>query len=116
MLKESHRILRELNDLLLIAASVGRFASVLALAGRAATATQVLSSSTALMEEIGARPPWFTRISRNTLAALHTQLDDAVFAQAWERGLTMTADEAVALALDSLGEAGATAGPRSTGV
>jgi predicted ATPase len=102
LLKESHRILRELNDLLLIAAGVGRFASVLALVGRGATATQVLSSSTALMEEIGARPPWFVRISGKTLAAIHTQLDDTAFAEAWERGLTMTADEAVALALDSL--------------
>ena len=37
LLKESHRILRELNDLLLIATGVGRFASLLALAGRAAT-------------------------------------------------------------------------------
>jgi predicted ATPase len=104
-LRESQRILRELNDLLLIAAGVARFASVLALAGRAATATQVLSSSTVLMEEIGARPPWFARISRKTLAVIHTQLDDAAFAKAWEQGLTMTADQAVALALDSLATA-----------
>ena len=107
LLKESHRILRELNDLLLIATGVGRFASLLALAGRAATAAKVLSSSTALMEEIGAGPPWFGRISRKTLAVIHTQLDDAAFAKAWENGLGMTADEAVALALDSLAAAGA---------
>ena len=109
MLKESHRILRELNDLLLIATGVGRFASLLSVSGRATTATQVLSSSTALMEEIGARPPWFARISRNTLTAIHTQLDDAAFAKAWEQGLRMTAEEAVALALDSLAAAGASA-------
>ena len=109
LLKESHRILRELNDLLLIATGVGRFASLLALAGRAATAAQVLSSSTALMAEIGAGPPWFARISRKTLAVIHTQLDDAAFAKAWAQGLTMSADEAVALALDSLAAAGATA-------
>lgn len=105
MLEQSHRILRELNDLLLIATGVGRFACLLALAGRAATAAKVLSSSTSLMDEIGAKPPWFARISRKTLAVIHTQLDDAAFAQAWERGLTMTADEAVALALDSLAAA-----------
>jgi hypothetical protein len=109
LLKESHRIFRELNDLLLIAAGVGRFASVLALAGRAALAAQVLSSSMALMEEIGAGPPWFARISGKTLAVIHDQLDDAAFAEAWEQGLTMTADEAVALALDSLAAAGASA-------
>ena len=61
------------------------------------------------MEEIGARPPWFARISRKTLAVIHAQLDDAAFAEAWEQGLTMTADEAVALALDSLAAAGAAA-------
>ena len=108
MLEESQRILRELNDLLLIAAGVGRFASLLAVAGRPATAAQVLSSSTALMQEIGASPPWFARIREKTLAVLHTQLDEAAFAQSWEEGLTMTADEAVALALDSLAPAGAT--------
>lgn len=107
LLKESHRILRELDDLLLIAAGVGRFASALAIAGRAAIAAQVLSSSTALMEEIGARPPWFARISRKTLAVIHAQLDDDTFAKAWDRGLRMTANEAVALALDSLPAAGA---------
>ncbi len=109
LLKESHRIFRELNDLLLIAAGVGRFASVLALAGRAALAAQVLSSAMALMEEIGAGPPWFARISGKTLAVIHDQLDDAAFADAWEQGLTITADEAVALALDSLAAAGASA-------
>jgi hypothetical protein len=107
MLEESQRILRELNDLLLIAAGVGRFASLLAVAGRPATAAQVLSSSTALMQEIGASPPWFARIREKTLAVLHTQLDEAAFAQSWKEGLTMTADEAVALALDSLALASA---------
>jgi tetratricopeptide (TPR) repeat protein len=109
MLEQSHHVLRELNDLLLIATVVGRFASLLALAGRPATATQVLSSSTALLEEIGARPPWFARISTSTLAVIHTQLDGATFDEAWEQGLGLTAEEAVALALDSLAAAGVSA-------
>jgi predicted ATPase/DNA-binding SARP family transcriptional activator len=102
LLTESQRILRELNDLLGIAAGVGRFASVLALAGRAAIAARVLSSSTALLEEIGARPPWYARISEKALAVIHAQLDEAAFAEAWEQGRALTADEAVALALDAL--------------
>jgi tetratricopeptide (TPR) repeat protein len=106
MLEESHRILRELNDLLLIAAGVGSFALLLGVAGREAIAAQVLSSSESLMEKIGARPPWFDRISTKTLAVIHDQLDDDTFAEAWERGLGMTADEAVALALDSLAATG----------
>ena len=60
----------------------------------------------ALMEELGAKPPWFIRISRKTLVLIHTQLDDTAFADAWEQGLGMTAEEAVALALDSLAAAG----------
>ena len=58
MMEESQRIVRELNNLLLIAAVVGSFALLLAVARRATLATQVLSTSNALMEEIGARPPW----------------------------------------------------------
>ena len=102
MLKESYRILVDLNDLLMIAGVVGRFASILASAGRAETAVQVLSSSTVLMEEIGASPPSLTKINAKTLATIHAQLDQAAFAEAWEQGRALTADEAVALALDSL--------------
>ena len=54
------------------------------------------------MEELGADPPSFARIRRKTLAAIHDQLDDAAFAEAWEEGKTMTADEAVALAVVTL--------------
>ncbi len=102
MLKESYRILHNLNDLLLIAAAVARFASVLAHAGQAATATQVLSGSTTLMEEIGASPPWFAKNRDKTLALIHEQLDEDTFSRAWEQGRALTADEAVALALDTL--------------
>jgi predicted ATPase len=102
LLKESHRIYRDLNDLVDIAAGVGRFASVLALAGKAALAAQVLSSSTALMEEIGAGPSWYARTSRKTLAVIHAQLDRAAFAEAWDQGRRLNGDEAVALAIKSL--------------
>jgi hypothetical protein len=37
-----------------------------------------------------------------TLAAIGGQLDEAAFAEAWEEGLSLTAEEAVALAFDSL--------------
>jgi len=101
MLKESHRILRDLNDLLLIPAGVCRLARALAHAGRAATAARVLSGSTVLLEEIGARPPWLAKLNEGTLAVISAQLDEAAFAEAWEQGRALTADEAVALALDS---------------
>jgi len=54
MLKESYRILCDLDDLLMIAAAVARYAGILARAGKPATAARVLSSSTVLMEKIGA--------------------------------------------------------------
>jgi hypothetical protein len=100
--ENSYRIFRDLGDLLNIAFCVRSFARVLTLAGKPEAAARVLSSSTALMEEIGARPPGFARISRKTLAAIHTQLDDAAFAEAWEQGRALNADEAVALALETL--------------
>jgi predicted ATPase len=102
MLTESYRISRELNDLLEVAGAVARFASVLVPAGRAAAAARVLSSSTVLLEEIGASPPSFMRINEKTLTGIRAQLDDADFAEAWEQGRALTADEAVALALDAL--------------
>jgi tetratricopeptide (TPR) repeat protein len=102
MLTESYRILCELDDLFLVACAVGRFASVLAPAGRAAAAARVLSSSTVLLEEIGANPPSLAGINRKTLTSIHAQLGETDFAEAWEQGRTLTAGEAVALALDSL--------------
>jgi len=37
-----------------------------------------------------------------TLTAIRAQLDEAAIAEAWEQGRTLTLDEAVALALESL--------------
>ena len=54
------------------------------------------------MEDIGASPPSLTKINEKTLEPIHAQLDEAAFADAWEQGRALTADEAVALALDSL--------------
>jgi non-specific serine/threonine protein kinase len=99
---DSHRIFRDLDDLLLIAGCVCRFARILALSGRPEMAGRVLSSSAALLKEIGALPPHIAQIRDQTLAAVRSQLDDAAFAKAWAEGQTLTADEAIALALDSL--------------
>jgi hypothetical protein len=100
-MKEGLRILRDADDLLMSVTAVCRTARVLALAGRPRPAALVLSSAAVLLEEIGARPPWLTRITDQALSAIRTQLDEAAFADAWEQGRTLTADEAVALALDS---------------
>jgi hypothetical protein len=102
MLKENHPIYRDLGDLLGIATNLCRFARALAFAGRAATAARLLSCFEALSEEIGGTEVWVTRDNEETLAAIRAQLDEAAFAEAWAQGRTLTADEAVALALDAL--------------
>jgi hypothetical protein len=103
LLKEGYRIHSGLGDGLFVAAFVCRFAAVLALAGRPETAACVLTTSGVLLEGIGARPPWITKMTDRTLASIRAQLDEATFAGASERGMLLTADEAVALALDALG-------------
>ena len=98
--ESSYRIYRDLGDPLNIAIGVGHLARVLALAGKPEAAARVLASSVAVCEETGNTD--YSRGSKKALTAIRPQLDEAAFADAWEQGRTLTADEAVALALDSL--------------
>ena len=103
MLRDAYRIHGDLSDPYRLAIAVGRFAAVLAAVAKPGTAATLISCSEALLEEIGAaRVRWVARMNDATLAAIHPQLDDASFTEAWEQGRALTADEAVALALDSL--------------
>jgi len=102
MLKESHRLHGKLEDPLQTAFDVFRFAALLAAQGKAETATQVFSSADALCEEIGVSLHSWDPARDEMLATIHAQLDVAAFDEAWERGRSLTANEAVALALDSL--------------
>jgi predicted ATPase/class 3 adenylate cyclase len=105
MLTEAYRTHRSLSDFFRVAIAVGRFAAVLAAVAKAGTAVALLSCSEALLEEIGAvRVRWVARMNDQTLAVIHGQLDEASFADAWELGRALSADEAVALALESLGD------------
>jgi predicted ATPase/class 3 adenylate cyclase len=104
MLKESHRIRRDLRDPIGIARDLCRVARVLASVERAGAAARLLSSSKALHEELGASlRPWLAQMNEETLRTVRVQLDEAAFAEAWEEGRKLTPDQAVALALDSLG-------------
>lgn len=102
MLGEAYRVNRELGDAYRLPFIVCRFGRTLAAAGMAGTAARVLSSGVALLEEVGASENWAASMNEQTLASIRTQLDEAAFAEAWEQGRKLTADEAVALALDSL--------------
>jgi hypothetical protein len=116
MCKEAYRIHHRRDDLLRVAATLGRFARVLASTERSAMAATVLSTSDVVREEIGASPPWLVGMNDETRATIRSRLDEAGFAEAWEQGRKLTTDEAVALALDSLAAANAPNGPRSAGV
>ena len=77
---------------------------MLAFGGRAEAAARVLASGETLYEEMGASPMgWLKRANDEALTLIRAHLDEAAFAKAWEQGRTLTADEAIALALDSTG-------------
>jgi predicted ATPase/class 3 adenylate cyclase len=103
MLKESHRLHSGLGDPIQTALDVFRFAALLAAKGRAVSAAKVFSSSEALCEEIGfGLHGWDPEFVEGTLTSIRAQLDEAAFTEAWEKGRRLTADDAAALALESL--------------
>jgi predicted ATPase/class 3 adenylate cyclase len=102
LLKESLRIKRDLGDRIETAIGLCHAARTIAEMGRAETAARLISCYEALSEEIGGSYAWVTRMNEETLPIIRTQLDAADFDIAWQRGSRLTADEAVALALESL--------------
>jgi predicted ATPase/class 3 adenylate cyclase len=102
MLKRAYRINRDVGEDYRARIIVCYFARVLALLGKMPAAARVLSSSEVLIEEIGVRPPWIVKMNEGTLSTVRAQLDDSTFSEAWNQGMKLTADEAVALAVESL--------------
>ena len=100
MLNAAYLIARDLGDRVESADILSRFADILASAERPTTAARVLSCSETLREEFGTERTWVASRNEETLARIGAQLDETAFAEAWERGRTLTADEAVALALE----------------
>ncbi|MEX2558139.1 MAG: adenylate/guanylate cyclase domain-containing protein [Actinomycetota bacterium] len=87
----------------MIAHDLCRCAGALAIAGKVDTATLALSSSVATFEEIGwSVPHYLAGENEKTLAVIRATLDEGPFAEAWERGRTLTIDEAVALVLEAV--------------
>ena len=93
---------RDLGSLHGLAQSLCRNASSFAvLPGKADTAARLLSCFEAQRDRIGVSEAWIARMNEQTLSAIRAQLDERVFAEAWEEGRALTIDEAVAVALDS---------------
>jgi predicted ATPase/class 3 adenylate cyclase len=102
MLRESHRLHLELGDPIQSALDVLRFAALLSAMGEAADAARVLSTSHALCEEIGFDlHGWDPEFVAGTLTSIRAELDEAAFLEAWDEGRTLTAEDAIALALKS---------------
>jgi len=100
ILRESTRIYRDLDERNELAVNLCRFARAAAAAGRAETAAHILSGAEVLREEIGVSwSYWVVEMNDVTLTDIHTDLDEAAFAEAWEQGRAMTDGEAVELAL-----------------
>lgn len=80
-----------------------RFARALVAVDRPERAVRLLACSETIHEDLGTRTlPWLADYNEITLDTVRVQLGDAAFAEAWEEGRKLTADEAATLALDSI--------------
>jgi predicted ATPase/class 3 adenylate cyclase len=96
------RIDLELGNLIFVSLQFIWFALAAARRGKPDVAAQLIASGTALREEIGYAPEsWMIEDTEAALEAVHAQVNDAAFDDAWEAGTKLSLDEAVALALDS---------------
>jgi hypothetical protein len=102
LLEQSLLIRRDLGHRTEIAMSLCGIARAITALGRVESAARLISCFEALREEIGGGEAWITRMNEATLTTIRAQLDEAAVAEAWEQGRTLTLDEAVELALDSL--------------
>jgi non-specific serine/threonine protein kinase len=103
LLRDAYRLDREFGDPFEIANDLVYFARALAFADRARTAVRLVSLYEAMCDELAVPPmSWIVKIREEAMRRIRERLDDAGFDDAWEQGRKLTADEAVALALNSL--------------
>ena len=103
-LRRSFEIDRSLGFSVFIGVDLVRFAAILVRRGEATSAAQVVGCADRLIGETGAvRESWMTTEHDDTVALIREQLDEQRFAESYERGRTLSVDEAAALALEKLG-------------
>jgi hypothetical protein len=109
LLAESQRLHRDrtaIPDRYNSVINVCRFARALALQGKGAAAIRVLSSAEAGFAELdvhqGQIEGWIDRMNSGTREMARSSIDKATAAREAEEGSSLTIDQAVALALDSL--------------
>jgi len=101
LLKDAYRIDRHIGIPEEIAVDLIRIARALAVAGKANAAAAVLARSEAIRAELGVtHPDWILEWQEEAESKARAGLDEVAFAESWERGRSLTVDEAVALALE----------------
>jgi predicted ATPase/class 3 adenylate cyclase len=104
MLDRVYRMDRDVGEVSETANDLCRIAYVLAAGRRASAAVELLASGDALREEFGETfEAWALEMNDRTLSVARTHLDEAAFAEAWERGRALAPDDAVTLAFESAG-------------
>lgn len=101
LMGENAAILHDMRDLMGISENLCRMAKALTVAGRAATAAQVLGCFEALTEEAGGAESWVLRETEETLTTLREQLDDQSLAEAMAKGRRLSPADAMSLGFDS---------------
>lgn len=102
LLKESIPILRNLGNVFESATNLARIAHVFAAADREEIAAQLLASSAAFFEDSGIHEPWVAQMNAATLEKVTAQVGRDALLEASRRGRTLTVDEALTLALESM--------------
>jgi predicted ATPase len=103
LMSEAYRLDREFGDSFEIANDLVYVARAVAFADRAVAAARLVSLYEAMCEELAIlHMSWVVKIREDAMSRARARLDEAEFTEAWEQGRTLTADEAIALALDPL--------------
>ena len=99
---ESLALMRAIGQRLGIAACSEGFAGVAELAGQPARAVRLFGAATAIRDVLGLAPFGDERLDhKRRLATARTQLGESAFDAAWAAGQAMTAELAIAYALDA---------------
>ena len=101
LLQSATRIDASIGMHLNVATQLGRLSSVLVRRGDAAWAATLLAASDGLRAQLGGKTEWWAaQRNAETLELIHTALGAAATERLLARGATLSAEEAVALALD----------------
>jgi hypothetical protein len=99
---DAYRIDRHIGNPEEIAVDLIRFARAVAVAGNAEAAAAILARSEAIRAELGVtHADWILEWQEEAESKARAGIDDDAFAKAWERGRSLTTEEAVALAFDA---------------